>query len=212
MRLGTRRRRSKNRLLPLFVLTLILLSYVSYFFIRNLEKTFSEVAVVKAEIVATEAINQVVFDKIASKINYSDLVEIDKDSQGKIVMMRTNTAEVSKIVAETTLIVQQKLKETGEERISIPLMQGTESRIFAAVGPNIRASFVPIGTTHVDIKHMFSDAGINQTLHQIYLQVEAEMNVIVPLLDKKVTVNTEVPLVETIIVGDVPGTYLGVNL
>ena len=54
----------------------------------------------------------------------------------------------------------------------------------------------------------FSQAGINQTLHQLVMVVSVDVSVLVLGQTSSFTVNSEVVVAETVIVGDVPSTYL----
>ena len=50
--------------------------------------------------------------------------------------------------------------------------------------------------------------GINQTLHRIFLNIDAQLSVVIPGVDVTVNTETEVLLAESVIVGKVPDTYL----
>ena len=54
----------------------------------------------------------------------------------------------------------------------------------------------------------FSQAGINQTLHQLTMVVSVDVAVLVLGQTSSFTVNSEVVVAETVIVGDVPSTFL----
>ena len=54
----------------------------------------------------------------------------------------------------------------------------------------------------------FEEAGINQTRHRIFLEIAASIQIVQPLLSSTITVKTDVPLAETIIIGNVPQAIL----
>lgn len=57
------------------------------------------------------------------------------------------------------------------------------------------------------VRSEFESAGINQTIHRIYLDVSCRVSVLTPynVVDRVIT--NEVVLVENVIVGLVPSTY-----
>ena len=54
-------------------------------------------------------------------------------------------------------------------------------------------------------------AGINQTKHQINLEVIVDIDILVPWGTESSQVMTEILIADTIVVGQVPDTYLNVQ-
>ena len=54
----------------------------------------------------------------------------------------------------------------------------------------------------------FTQAGINQTLHQLTMEVSVDVAVLVLAEINSFTVTSQVVVAQTVIVGDVPGTFL----
>ncbi|MBQ3242755.1 MAG: sporulation protein YunB, partial [Oscillospiraceae bacterium] len=50
-------------------------------------------------------------------------------------------------------------------------------------------------------------AGVNQTQHRIYLQLDVEIEAVIPGFSAKTSVQTQVELAQTVIVGEVPQFY-----
>lgn len=201
-----RRRPYKKLLLMLLAAGLIL-------FIVRLNSivaaTVYEIAEVRAVQMATETINNAVRSKMAEEnARYQDLVEIHKDSAGRIVLIQANAVRLNKIAAETTLAAQAALVRLQEETFSIPLGQVTGIYYLSTLGPGIKVGIVPMGTVRVEVKDSFEQAGINQTRHSIYLNYDTEVRIVVPLRSGRASVATQVPVAENIIVGEVPYTFL----
>ena len=66
-------------------------------------------------------------------------------------------------------------------------------------------------TPQVDYHNELASAAINQSKYQLYLHVGVEIDVLIPWQKSTVEVETDVLLAETVIVGDVPGTYIEVE-
>lgn len=63
------------------------------------------------------------------------------------------------------------------------------------------------GTVETDLKSEFKDAGINQTLHRIYLEVKCNVNILTPYDTITETITNQVLLTEGVIIGNIPNTY-----
>ena len=63
------------------------------------------------------------------------------------------------------------------------------------------------GTVETDLRSEFKDAGINQTLHRIYLEVRCNVNILTPYETITETITNQVLLTEGVIIGNIPDTY-----
>lgn len=63
------------------------------------------------------------------------------------------------------------------------------------------------GNVETELKSEFKEAGINQTLHRIYLNIECNVSILTPYNTIQETINNQVLLVEGVIIGNIPGTY-----
>lgn len=174
----------------------------------HLKPTLLTIAEAKATLLATQSINNVISESVNLGIDPQKLVNVTLDSRGRVVLIQSNTMEFNKIAADTTIKVQNSLKELGEEKITIPMGQILGSQLLASVGPNIVVTIIPIGTVQVKVVDKFEQAGINQTKHMVYLMATTQIRIVVPLVSKSVSVNTQVPIAEYVVVGEVPGTYV----
>lgn len=174
----------------------------------HLKPTLLTIAETKATLLATQSINNVISESVNLGINPQKLVNVTLDSRGRVVLIQSNTMEFNKIAADTTIKVQNILKEIGEEKITIPMGQILGSQLLASVGPNITVTIIPIGTVQVKVVDKFEQAGINQTRHMVYLIATTQIRIVVPLVSKSISVNTQVPIAEYVVVGEVPSTYV----
>ncbi|MCR4427300.1 MAG: sporulation protein YunB [Firmicutes bacterium] len=177
----------------------------------RLKPTLLEIAEARARIIATNAVNTALSEEIALDIKYEDLMAWRTDGQGNVVAVQPNTGEISRIAAVTTIRVQQALRAAQREKISVPLGQVLGSSLLASMGPWITATILPIGTVNTSVTDFFETAGINQLRHRIYLEIEAYVKIVVPLVSASVVVNTSMPIAEAIILGDVPQFYVNIE-
>lgn len=195
----------------LSVMTLIAFLTLITFIDLRLKASILEIARSQAELETVEIINQAVNDKIVAKTDYRDIMYIHKDEKGNIVMLQANTVILNQIIANTINEVIASTRKLQSNTISVALGQVTGSIFLATYGPRIKVRVVPARQVNVEIENKFEQAGINQTRHLIYLKINTTIKIAVPLVDKDLAVSTTVPLADTIIVGDVPQTYVNFN-
>jgi len=201
-----------KRIIITFILIFIVSVFIgSFIYIdNNLRPTITVLAETKAMELANRSINKAVGDIVKDKINYSDLIYTKLDSQGKISMIQSNTVLMNQVASDVALEIQNELKQVKTTTSYIPIGTALKSPILAKYGPQLKVSIQPIGTVSVDFKTSFESAGINQTRHTIYLEVKTQVKVVIPLTTSTKEVKAQIPICETIIVGDVPESYVNV--
>ena len=201
------RRAPDIRWVPLAVFAVLVILVGGFIIVEhNLRPTIKSIAEAEARWVATDAINQAIKDKIAN-VDYNQLIMVQKDNQGQIVLMQPNIARINQLAADTTLAIQASLESLNDQRFYIPIGQVLGSQLLANYGPRVKVSIYPIGTVRTSVFDKFEAAGINQTRHRIYLDIETQVQVVVPLVTSDVTVSTQVPITDTVIVGRFPTFY-----
>ena len=201
------RRAPDIRWIPLVVFGVLVILVGGFILLeRDLRPTIKSIAEVEARWAATDAVNRAIRDEIAN-VDYNQLIMVQKDNQGQIVLMQPNIVRINQLASDTTLSIQSALEGIASEQFYIPLGQVLGSQLLANYGPRIKVSIYPIGTVRTSVFDKFEAAGINQTRHQIYLDIETQVQVVVPLVSSAVTVSTQVPITDTVIVGPVPAFY-----
>lgn len=208
MRFSVRKRRRLPSVAVAITLLLILAVSIFWTVETHLKPTLMAIAEAKAIQVATHTINTVVNEKVSQQIDPQTLVNIKLDSRGRVVFIQPNTLEFNRLAADTTIKVQAALKLITDEKVYIPVGQVLGSQLLASWGPPIVVTIIPIGTVQVKVVDKFEQAGINQTRHMIYLFATTHVRIVVPLVSSTVSVNTQVPIAEYVVVGEVPSTYV----
>lgn len=205
-----RLRRPKIPLPIIIFISLIGLIILSFMIVdRNLRPTIVQISQARAQLIGTEAINKALYEKVLTNVDYNELVQVHKDSQQRITLMQANSIKISRVIAQANLEIKESLSNLEEEVFYIPLGQTLGSKILANYGPKIKVKIVPVGTVDVKLIDEFKHAGINQVRHILYLNVNTTVKIVVPLVTEGVSISNQIPIAETIIVGEVPNTYLG---
>lgn len=178
----------------------------------SLRGTFYGIAEVKAVQMATNAIQETLKEQVVEQnIRYQDFIVIHTDSEGHITLMQADTVRVNKFASATTLAVEKALENFRWQSFRIPVGQMLRLPMLAHWGPNITYHIMPVGSVRVNVLDKFESAGINQTRHSIYLAFDTSVRIVVPSKSGETVVTTQVPLVESIIVGNVPATFVNVT-
>ena len=85
------------------------------------------------------------------------------------------------------------------------------TKILSGRGPDIPIKMANVGNVETDLVSQFSQSGINQTLHRIYLNVSCKVTILTPFDTIEQQITNQVLIAEAVIVGDVPGTYYNLN-
>ncbi|CEP66148.1 Sporulation protein YunB [Moorella glycerini] len=176
----------------------------------RLHLALETVAAAQARWAATEAMQQAVLDKVTGQVNYNNLIQ-PGSSDGRIVFMQADALSISRLQAQAQLAIQEHLAQLKGKTYYLPLGQVLGLKLLAAYGPPVPLRFIPLGTVNVNVGDTFEAAGINQTRHRIYLQVESEVQVVAPFSREQVKVASTIPVAEAIIVGPVPQTYISLG-
>mgnify|MGYP003294946861 CR=1 FL=1 len=199
---------SKKKYLITLISVIAFIALVYYYFISLVNPLIIKSSEAQVKSLTLKAVNNAIADVLAESVLYNDLVNIVTDENGKIVMLNANSILINKFSKELVKSAQNKLKTIGDEGMQIPLGNFTGIPLLTGIGPNIKVRLIPIGSIHCNFESKFQASGINQTHHMIYVNVEASVNMVLPVQNISVTSVSQVLISESIIVGEVPQTYL----
>lgn len=164
----------------------------------------------KAERIAVDILNRAAAQTV-EQLAYDDLVAITYDQQGHIAALRANTAALNALASDAALAAQEKIGALGEQTIAVPLGTAMGFHLFSGRGPDLYAQVTPFGAVSSEICSQFTSAGINQTIHSLTIRLTANMTVVLAGASSRVQVSCVVPVAQTVLVGEVPQTFLGLD-
>lgn len=144
-------------------------------------------------------------------IQYDRIVYFEKDLDGRITALKTNMSEVNRLKTDILNLINDEILALDTSDIGIPLGSLFLPELFSGKGPAIPVRILSIRNSDATFVSKFSQAGINQTLHQLTMVVSVDVAVLVLGQTSSFTVNSEVVVAETVIVGDVPSTFLQIG-
>ena len=160
----------------------------------------------------TQAINAAVDDCLEQNgMCYNDFVTVETDAAGKVTSLTSNTAQTNRFKRQVTDAIVQRMSELDSAALGVPLGTLTGQALLSGAGPSVRVRVDSVGSVTVDYSNSFTEAGVNQTLHRVCLDVEATVYLFLPGEILPVSVSSSICVAETVIVGETPDTYLNLK-
>ena len=144
-------------------------------------------------------------------IRYDALITFEKDESGHVTALKSNMAEFNRLQVSIADDVLERLGNVDTNELRIPIGTLTGASLLAGRGPALVVKMQSLGSATATLRNEFSSAGINQTKHQILLDVDVYMSILLPGFTTSTKVSNEISVAETIIVGSVPGSYTYFN-
>jgi len=184
-----------------------------YRFDRRILPLVLDAAELRLQTEINNVINSVVQEIIIShNVNAEDF--IIQNSSGTLSakpVLSVNTVLVNEICNAAAMGISARLNNLEPELVEVPIFMALGLDTLAQFGPRFSFYLAPIGNALVDYESSFTAVGINQTHFAVWLTVESVVRIINPVQSSEIVVTRNVSLVDTIISGVVPDTYLSVD-
>lgn len=141
-------------------------------------------------------------------IQYDRIVYFEKDINGRITALKTNIGEVNRLKTDILNIINGRILALDAADIGIPIGSLFLPEFFSGKGPAIPVHILAIRNSDATFSSNFIQAGINQTLHQLVMEVNVEAAVLVLGETSTFQVSSQIVVAETVIVGEVPNTFI----
>ena len=174
----------------------------------HLKPVMTSMAMARVSNMVNRIVSAAVNEAVESgEIDYGNFVIFDKDDTGHITALRSNVAEVNRMQGRIADEILLRLSEVSTSELEIPLGTLTGSALLAGRGPSLYVRMQAVGSANAVFRNQFTAAGINQTRHQIFLDVDVYMSILLPGMKTSTKISNEIAVAETVIVGGVPDTY-----
>ncbi len=198
-----------RKFLRIFLFFLVLAVVLFVFFRIKFNAVIQSLAQTQVVNSTSDLINDAVAEQIGNgNIQYDRIVYFEKDLNGRITALKTNIGEVNRLKTDTLNVINDEILATDTEDLGIPLGSIVLPELFSGKGPLLPVQILSIRNSDANFTSTFRQAGINQTLHQLHMAVLVDVSILVLGQTVSFTVQSEVVVAETIIVGDVPDTFL----
>ena len=203
-----RRRRFLRRALLLLLLLLALFLLID----RNFRPLVFSLAEARSAAMASQVLSGALAEATQDGVTYEDLMNVKMDQNGQVALLSANTMAMNRLATRAGDAALRRLNNMSSERVTVPLGAVLGTTLFSGSGPGVPVSIVPIGSIFTDFATEFEACGINQTRHKVYLQVTANIRIVIPTGAKTTQVSANMLVAESIIVGRVPEGFVGYDL
>lgn len=193
-----------------FVFLCILISVIFLLVFRiRYRDAVGELAKTQVQNVTSDLINDAIDEQIEiGKIQYDRIVYFEKDLNGRITALKTNISEVNRLKTDILNLINDEILALDTSQLSVPIGSLMLPEFFSGKGPGIPVHILTIRNSDASFESQFTEAGINQTLQQLTMHVLVDVSILALGRTESFVVSSQVVVAETIIVGDVPDTFL----
>lgn len=192
------------------ILVIFLALVIAFLMLRSRYRdVIQDLAHTQVKNVTSDLTNDAIAKQIAKgEIQYDRIVYFEKDLNGRITALKTNMSEINRLKTDILRIINDEILALDASDLGIPLGSLFLPELFSGKGPVIPVHILSIRNSDAMFDSDFSQAGINQTLHKLTMLVSVDVAVLVLGQTSSFTINSEVVVAETVIVGEVPDTFL----
>lgn len=202
------RKNRKPKIIIFFVILLIFLAFIicRFFIVAN------ELARAQASHITTDTINKIANEYLSKNGDlYSNILVKDISSTGNISSINTDIEKINKLQTEMSGAILRGLSSSDGIYVKIPIGNILGLPILLNVGPKIAYKIAPVSNVHVRFEDSFKSAGINQTQFSVNLLVDTEILYSLSAYQSKVTISNTIPVVQLVLVGDIPNNYANIQ-
>ena len=191
------------------IFIIVLLNIMIGFFDKRVMPYVTEIATIMVKSQTLDIINKKSVDILSQEFKYDEMIKIEKDNEGNIILVQSDTIKLNYIAAKLSTECNKELSDMKNATIKVPFGWMSNTSVFYNLGPKITIQIEPIGNINTNYESKFESAGINQTRHKIYINITAKLRLKLPLKNQDIEVSTQIPVSDTIIVGKIPNTTFG---
>ena len=198
-----------RKIIRLLILLLVAVVICFFVFRSKYHTVITALAQTQVKNATSDLINDAIDRQISNgTIQYDRMVYFEKDLEGKITALKTNMSEVNRLKTDLLNLINDEILAMDSDHLGIPLGSLILPEVFAGKGPAIPVQILTIRNSEASFFSEFSQAGINQTLQQLNMQVSVDVAVLVLGKVDDFTISSQVVIAETVIVGQVPDMFL----
>lgn len=154
---------------------------------------------------SSQVVSQVMQDQ---SLTYSELVVLRTGQGGGVSTMSVDSQKLNLLRGQVMERITEQILALDTTDLGIPLGLLTGIDILSAAGPKLPVRVTSVASATGFFRNEFTNAGINQTLHRIVLDVTITARLLLPVGITETAITIPVYITEAIVIGQVPQTYL----
>lgn len=204
-----RKRLTVGQKLFAFVMLIVLLGYLVLNYLNaNVNPVIVSFSEAKVRSLSVKAVNNAIAEVVVDPNVYNDLITISQNELGEVTLIKANPIEINSLTKELAQKTLTNLENIGTSGIQIPIGSFSGVTVLSGLGPKVSIRLLPVGSINCNFTSEFISAGINQTNHKIYVNIETKVRLVLPMSISSITTTNQMLICESIIVGKVPEVYL----
>ncbi|MEG1548931.1 MAG: sporulation protein YunB [Ruthenibacterium sp.] len=195
------------RIVQIILLVLLVIAGFSILDAR-IRPVITTMAQYQCRVVSVLAMNEAIIAELEQQTTLTEpILSVEKDANGNVTSIMVDSSGLNHLKAQMTEAVSNRLLAIKKQDVHIPLGTLLGWQIMAGRGPNIHLQVLPASFVETSMVDEVETAGINQTQYRIFIRFTVQMSAILPGYSTSVTVENEICVAETLIVGQVPQVY-----
>ena len=193
----------KHRLIKFLIALIFVFGAILTYYYLRIAPLVTNIVIENTRMKVSEAIDDMT-DRQLQNTNYEDFVIVRYDNEGKMTFFQVNSINVDLFARKVTALIREEMSKFENDGINIPI--GTVSGVpfLSDLGPEITLNILNLGVVDADFTSEFISAGVNQTVHRLYMKIIVNMKIILPGYSLSFDNSSTVIICESVIVGDVP--------
>lgn len=197
-----------RKVLVFIIVVSVLCIGLLVFFRYKYHSAIHELAQTQIRNSTSDLINDAIDKQIElGNIQYDRMVYFEKDLDGRITALKTNMSEVNRLKTDILDLINDEILALDTTDLGIPIGSLVFPELLSGKGFQIPVLIHSISNSDASFSSSFTEAGINQTLQQLTMDVIVDVTVLVLGQTNSFTVSSSVVVAETVIVGQVPDTF-----
>lgn len=199
-----------TRFIKLFILTFVCVFLIVW--IAGMRDVIDKYALNRLEYLVTSIIDSAVYDCFsAHRYDYESLIVVAKDNNGRINSISIEPYAANMLKAEISRTIVDRVNEISNDDLEITLGMLIGHFGLGSWGPVLPLTVTPNGNVSIDFTNTFESCGINQVMDNVSIDVNVDVSAMMPFYQFNSRIHSSVVISQTVIIGDVPGTYLNVG-
>ena len=193
----------RRRLLKTIIIAAVAIAVDAVYYYLRIAPVISTVVTERTRMQVSQAIDDMTESHLYD-VTYDDFVISRYDNEGNVTFIQINSVKVNLFARRVTSLIRSEMKTFEEQGVQIPLGTVTGIPLLSDLGPELTYNVLDLGVVDADFISEFTDAGVNQTLHRLYMKIIVNMRIILPGYSLAFDNSSTVMICENVIVGDVP--------
>ena len=193
----------RRRLLKTIIIAAVAIAVAAVYYYLRIAPVISTVVTERTRMQVSQAIDDMTESHLYD-VTYDDFVISRYDNEGNVTFIQINSVKVNLFARRVTSLIRSEMKTFEEQGVQIPLGTVTGIPLLSDLGPELTYNVLDLGVVDADFISEFTDAGVNQTLHRLYMKIIVNMRIVLPGYSLAFDNSSTVIICENVIVGDVP--------